>query len=265
MDFNSYIESNKKAWDASAKYHLESEEWRELLTGFAKPGYSTFDNTMQSILTELPILDKSVVQVGCNNGRETLSAVSLGAKNALGIDQSAEFLKQAEILNQVAKLPCEFLCSNVHELPENINKQFDVCIITIGVLNWMPDLSKFFAAISPLLKKNGKLVIYETHPFMEMFVPDEPEPFKPSVSYFAKEPYQSDEAIVYDGSQPEATTSSYWFNHKFSDVITSCIDAGLSIVNVTEYAHSNREVDYDIYKDQEAQIPMCFSLIAEKN
>jgi hypothetical protein len=100
---------------------------------------------------------------------------------------------------------------------------------------------------------------------MEMFVPDEPEPFKPSVSYFAKTPYKSDEAIVYDGSQPDAVTSSYWFNHKFSDVITSCIEAGLSIKNVTEYAHSNREVDYDIYKDQEAQIPMCFSLIAEKN
>ncbi|MGB1310020.1 MAG: class I SAM-dependent methyltransferase [Leucothrix sp.] len=264
MDINAYTNSNKEAWDASAKYHLESEEWQKLLSGFATPSFSTFDDTMRDILLSLPVEGKSVVQVGCNNGREILSAILLGAKNGLGIDQSAAFLQQADKLNEVAKLPCEFLCCDVYDLPEHLHNQFDVCFITIGVLNWMPDLQAFFSAISPLVKSGGKLAIYETHPFMEMFVPDKTDPFTPSVSYFSKTPYKSEAAIVYDGSQPDETPSSYWFNHSLSNVINSSINAGFSLTQLSEYAHTNREVDYDIYENQEAQIPMCFSLLADK-
>jgi hypothetical protein len=35
-------------------------------------------------------------------------------------------------------------------------------------------------------------------------------------------------------------------------------------VDFQEYAHSNREEVYDCYLNQQAQMPMCFSLVASK-
>ena len=64
----------------------------------------------------------------------------------------------------------------------------------------MPDLADFFKVVSGLLVEGGHLVIYETHPFLEMFDPKSTEPFTPSFSYFARTPFISENALVYDGS-----------------------------------------------------------------
>ena len=38
----------------------------------------------------------------------------------------------------------------------------------------------------------------------------------------------------------------------------------MQIVELTEFQHSNREVDYDIYTGNEAQLPLCYTLVATK-
>ena len=40
-----YTQSNRAAWDASAAQHEGGERWRRLMAGFARPGFSTFDDT----------------------------------------------------------------------------------------------------------------------------------------------------------------------------------------------------------------------------
>jgi len=42
------------------------------------------------------------------------------------------------------------------------------------------------------------------------------------------------------------------------------VGAGLRLRAFNEYAHSNREDLYDVYTQGEAQIPMCYALVAEK-
>lgn len=263
-DIKQITESNREAWDVSASSHAASDAWQSLVAGFADPAFSTFDRTIANHLTKLPISGKTVVQVGCNNGREVLSAMSLGATHGLGIDQSQKFLDQAEALNRIAHKNCQFLCTDIYDLPADTPRDFDVALITIGVLNWMPDLARFFAAVAGLLKDAGTLVIYETHPFLEMFDPQAVDPYKPDISYFTDRPYVSQEAIVYDGSDAGKGATSYWFNHSFSTIVNACVSAGLQIERLDEYPHSNREVDYDLYENQEAQLPMCYLLQARK-
>ncbi len=36
----------------------------------------------------------------------------------------------------------------------------------------MPDLARFFRVVAGLLRPGGQLVIYETHPVLEMFDPE---------------------------------------------------------------------------------------------
>lgn len=258
------VAANREAWDQSARLHLEGDFWQELLAGFAAPGYSTFDATMTRTLDGLGLQGKSVVQIGCNNGQETLSLSAFGAERCLGIDQSAAFLKQAEILKEVSGLDCSFLCSDIYALPPDVRRDFDFAVITIGVLNWMPDLARFFRVAAGLLKPGGQLVIYETHPVLEMFDPETDTPFVLSESYFRQEPFAVDSAITYDGRSGHAAPTSYWYIHKMSDIITGMISAGLTITGFEEHAHSNREVDYAIYENRSAQLPMCFTLTAVK-
>jgi hypothetical protein len=104
-------------------------------------------------------------------------------------------LAQGAVLASKAGLNPRLLEANIYELPADAG-QYDLALITIGVINWMPDLSGFFKAVRGLVNTGGHLVIYETHPILEVFNPDGANPFLPEMSYFEKKPVKIEEAIT---------------------------------------------------------------------
>tara|TARA_R100000365_G_C2732570_1_gene62543 strand:- start:338 stop:1174 length:837 start_codon:yes stop_codon:yes gene_type:complete len=263
-----YTSANRAAWDASAPLHEAGETWQRLLAEVAKADFSTFDQTLRETLEGVGVAGKRVVQVCCNNGREVLSLSAMGAKNVLGIDQSDAFLEQGRKLAHASGRKCDFLCADIYELPEDTPGDFDLGLITIGVLNWMPDLTGFFDVVSALLAPGGELVIYETHPFLEMFDPSSADPFSPSQSYFDCGPHANEDTITYDGSDDGSDGGqgpvSWWFSHTMGEIVSAAIAVGLMLERFNEYPHSNREVEFDIYEDRKAQIPMCYTLVLRK-
>lgn len=256
------IASNKHAWDASADLHRQTPAWQRLLASFKDPHYSCLDTTLTQCLQEVGVQGRDVIQLGCNNGRETLSLLAMGARRAVGVDQSVAFLQQARELAAASSHPAEFIEADIHHLPVELQGTFDVALITIGVLNWMPDLQAFMACVASTLKPGGQLVIYETHPFLEMFDPAGVDPFSPSDSYFRATPVVLEEAIVYEGDAPAMAAPSYWHIHTLGEIFTALIRAGLQLRHFQEYPHSNREEAYDQYENRAAQLPMCFTAVA---
>jgi SAM-dependent methyltransferase len=183
------------------------------------------------------------VQIGCNNGRETLSALALGATHATGIDQSDAFIAQAEELRAVSPhgARADFVCADVYALPEGLEGRFDLALITIGLINWMPDLPQFLKIAASLLVPGGRLVIYETHPVLDMFEPYGADPHRLRYSYFRTEPFITDEEIVYDGSaNRQGAAVLLAFPHHGRDHYR--LRRGGSVIRqLTEYPHSNRE------------------------
>lgn len=258
-----YTADNRAAWDASAPLHHTGAYWDELCLGFASKTYSRFDATMTNTLIDAGIKDARVVQIGCNNGRELLSACALGANYGLGIDQSGAFLEQAAHLQRLSGHNASFLNADIYALPSDTPRDFDIAFITIGVLSWMPDLPGFFAVLASLLRPGGRMVIYETHPILEMFDPHGDTPDTPTIPYFHTGPDSAAEAITYDGTRAEAPIS-HWFIHTMGDIITAAISAGITITALTEFPHSIREVDYARYENQAAQLPMSYMLLGTK-
>lgn len=259
------IESNRQAWNDSARHHQESPDWQALLSEVAQADFSCIDDTLQGVLAQVGVDGKEVIQLGCNNGRESLSLFALGARHVVGVDQSGAFLEQARELNSRSAHNAEFIEADVHHLPPALHNRFDVALITIGVLNWMPDIGEFFRHVAQVLKPGGQLVIYETHPFLEMVDPDATDPYRLASSYFRAEPFVQEEPIVYVGKVEQQAAKSYWFVHNLGAIFSGVIGAGLNIAHFKEYAHSNREELYDQYLNQQAQLPMCFTLVASRN
>ncbi|WP_299563885.1 class I SAM-dependent methyltransferase [uncultured Sulfitobacter sp.] len=249
---------NRAAWDASAPLHGTGPAWDALCRGFRDRTFSVFDETMTAALNAAGVQGARVVQIGCNNGRETLSALALGASEALGIDQSNAFLDQARTLADLSPHSADFLCADIYALPADTPRDFDIAFITIGVINWMPDLGAFFAAVAGLLRPGGQLVIYETHPMLEMFDPNSATPDLPAFSYFQSTPHIETGVITYDGTRADADTQGHWYIHTLGAIVQAGIDAGLRLTTLREFAQSNREVDYDIYENRSAQIPMSY-------
>jgi SAM-dependent methyltransferase len=258
------ITSNKHAWDESAQLHKDTDNWKNLLRSVADPGFSRLDSTITALLQDVGVAGKDVVQLCCNNGRECLSLFSLGARSVVGVDQSRAFLQQAQELAEVSPHSPEFVEADIHHLPERLHGRFDVALVTIGVLGWMPDVALFMRHVASTLKPGGTLVMYETHPFLEVFDPHASNPLLPASSYFQRDPFVLQESIVYEGLSEVAGPTSYWFVHTMGSLVSGAIAAGLQIGHLQEYPHSNREELYDQYEDQPAQLPLCFTLTATK-
>lgn len=258
------IASNRDAWNDSARHHKDTPQWRARLTAVGDRDFCCMDDTLRGLLEQVGVDGKDVVQLGCNNGRECLSLFALGARSVVGVDQSEAFLDQARELASRSPHAPEFIEADIHHLPTELHGRFDVALITIGVLNWMPDIGEFFRHVAQTLKPGGSLVVYETHPFLEMFDPESADPYRPDSSYFRSEPFVQDQPIVYEGKVDQQAASSYWFVHTLGAIFTGVIDAGLQISHFKEYPHSNREELYDRYEQQTAQLPLCFTLVAQK-
>lgn len=258
------IASNRDAWNDSARHHKDSPEWQAHLSGVVQADFSCLDDTLTGLLEEVGVDGKDVVQLGCNNGRESLSLFALGARSVVGVDQSEAFLDQARELASRSPHAPQFIEADIHHLPRELQGRFDVALITIGVLNWMPDIGEFFRHVAQTLKPGGRLVVYETHPFLEMFDPEAADPYRPITSYFRREPFVQNEPIVYEGKVDQPSAPSYWFVHTLGALFTGALDAGLHISHFKEYPHSNREELYDRYQEQKAQLPLCFTWVAVK-
>ncbi|MFJ2682278.1 class I SAM-dependent methyltransferase [Pseudomonas sp. NPDC087342] len=256
------VASNREAWNDSARHHKDNPEWLAVLDAVSQADFCCIDDTLRSVLEQVGVEGKDVVQLGCNNGRESLSLFALGARRVVGVDQSAAFLEQARELTARSPHDAEFIEADIHHLPTTLHNRFDMALITIGVLNWMPDIAEFFRHVAKTLKPGGAVVIYETHPFLEMLDPEATDPYRLDSSYFRSEPFVQHQPIVYEGKVEQPASPSYWFVHTLGAIFTGAIDAGLQISHFKEYPHSNREELYDRYEKQVAQLPLCFTWVA---
>jgi ubiquinone/menaquinone biosynthesis C-methylase UbiE len=255
-----YTSTNRKHWNEVASVHQEKYV-NNLLKSIADENFTTFDFVEKKLFQQIQLSGKSVAQVNCNNARELISVKRAGASRCVGFDISDEFIKQGETLKQAAGVDIELVCTDIYELGNAFDKQFDLLYITIGVLGWLQDLEAFFRILSRLLKPGGQIFIYEMHPILELFEEDSGGTIRND--YFNKEPYFTENENDYMNLDEVIESPSYWFHHPLSKIFESLIAEGFKMIHFDEYAHdiSGRG---EFLAEQEKRPPMCFSLIASR-
>ncbi|SFK52572.1 class I SAM-dependent methyltransferase [Shimia haliotis] len=224
-----YIQANLTAWNEAAPIHARHNQ-ASLLERVSDPGFSSLDDTATTHLKRLGVEGKSVAQVCCNNGIELLSCKRLGAARCVGFDGAQGFVDQGVELATSAGQEVEFVCCEMHAIPSEYLASFDIVVITIGVLSWMPDVDRFFSAIGKLLTPDGSIFIYEHHPILLMLEPGQSDdPLIWELSYFREEPYIDEGGLDYYGGEHYDATPNVSFSHKTSDIVMAGINARLTL------------------------------------
>jgi 2-polyprenyl-3-methyl-5-hydroxy-6-metoxy-1,4-benzoquinol methylase len=258
------FEANKQAWNKRTGVHKGSAFYDVASIKVGKTSLNKIE------LKEVgDVKGKSLLHLQCHFGLDTLSWAREGAL-VTGIDLSDNAIEYAQQLSGELKIPAEFICCNVYDLEEHLNRQFDVVFTSYGVIGWLPDLDKWAAIISHFLKPGGTFYIAEFHPVVWML----DENFE-KIKYY----YHNQEMIAevtqgtYTDPYANIQYEEFSWNHSLSEVMNSLIKHGLQIQLFNEFPYStyncfnNLEQGADGYwrvKGLEDKIPMMYSIKAIK-
>lgn len=259
-----YTESNRKAWNQAIPKHREAmdDKWDEM---FMKTDFIYQEGEPLKELLKLGFQRKNIAHLCCNNGIELLSLKKNGAGKCIGFDICDEAIKDAKKRAEKFNLDCEFIRTDILDIPEHFFNQFDLVYITVGVLVWIPDLSGLFQNAWKLLKPNGKIFIHEHHPVGDIFPYDgeEEDPLKVKYPYFSQKVYECSEGIDYYGGTIYDSHTSYEFSYTISNLLNSMIENGFKIFKFNEYDNDIALGHQDLEKHNK-KLPLSYILIGEK-
>jgi len=267
MDIKKITGANRAAWNQATPVHQQARKM-DLKKEFVRPGYSTLDDTITAILTKLDLKGKRVAQVCCNNGRETISLVNMGAESAVGFDISDAAIEEARELASIAGVDCRFVRTDAYDIGPEWRDKFDIVYISIGAISWMPNLDRFFEIVAGLLKPGAVLIMYEMHPFTYLFAEeqdplfDPANPTKPVYSYFRKDPWVENTGIDYVGKTTYKSSPSYSYTQTMSQILSAIISSGMSIDELREFPHDISDLFAKV--EEVGKMPLCYTLVASR-
>jgi 2-polyprenyl-3-methyl-5-hydroxy-6-metoxy-1,4-benzoquinol methylase len=267
MQPEDYAEKNRAAWNQVAPIHRKYRR-ENLFEEVKSPSFNTLGAVEQRVLAEIGMAGKKVAQLCCNNGRELISMLKMGAAYGVGFDISDAFIQEACELAALGGVSCDFVRTDVLEISEQVHNSFDLVFVSIGALTWIADLEKFFGVCRQLLQPGGFLFIYEMHPFLDMMAaPDDPEynredELKIVFPYFSSQPWVSTDGLDYVGGTTYESVESVGFPHSLSEILSSIIKNTFVLTEYREYPHDISNAFKHLEKYQ--KIPLCYSLVARK-
>ena len=259
-----YTNANRIAWNESASRHAAQNN-AALFEAFKDPDYIALEGDILETLLRVGVKGKNIIHLCCNNERETLSLRNMGAARCVGVDAADEFLAHGREMIRIAGAENEVQLINcdVYNLPGDLKGCFDIVLITIGVLCWMPDLEVFFRVIQGLLKPDGKLVMEEAHPVLQMYE-ENPATGTSFVeySYFSEKIWKETSGLDYYSGEEYDSEPNYSFMPRLDEILMAGIGNGLNLL-------SFRELDYDIsnrcmdLEDSPIKPPLGFVMVME--
>ncbi|MCL2137592.1 MAG: class I SAM-dependent methyltransferase [Coriobacteriia bacterium] len=261
-----YIKSNKAAWEEA--FENRKPGWgEEVHMRLSTEWLPFFNKDVQEELEAMDFIDKSISQFCCNNGRELMSLMQLGASSGVGFDIAENIIESANsILAKTSIEHCQFVVSDIMEIPDEYNARFDFIFFTIGAITWFEDLRELFKVAARCLKRGGILMINDSHPMLSMLaVPGEEEYdadnlYRFTYPYFYDQPWVNTNGMEYL-SGPYESKPFTSFTHTMSDIINALSVNQMKTIKLNEY-------DYDVgitdvYDGR--SIPLSYILLAEKS
>lgn len=222
---------------------------------------------------------RSLLHLQCHFGIDTLSWARLGAR-VTGADFSPAAIELARSLAVETGFPdARFVESNLYDLPDVLEGEFDVVYTSRGVLGWLPDIRAWARVVAHFLAPGGTFFLTEIHPVVQAFENEGVAPGELRLTY----PYwEHAEPLTFEvkGSYADPTADvgvqvEHGWDHGLGEIVTALIDAGLRIETLIEHPFLDWKVDF-LVEDPDGddkwrlppggagELPLMFSLRATK-
>ncbi len=261
-----YTQANRLAWNQAMPLHQKANgsKWDD---AFSKPDFVAISDMERRMLESIDISGKGVVHLCCNNGVELMSLKKMGAARCVGFDISDAAIEEASARAAKFAIDCQFVQSDVYDIPEEYCGVFDIAYVSIGCFGWLPDVKLMLRKAASLLDDSGIIFIHEQHPFTMMLPTDDIEgadPLKIIEPYFRSEPYAENDGIDYVGDTRYDSHTKYWFVWTLSDIFTGLIEGGMRITHFSEHPEDISTI-HSRCRDAGIEIPLSYMLIAERS
>lgn len=269
--YHKYFEANRQLWNQRTAIHRDSDFYT--LESFKK-GENVLTSIEQNELGD--VKGKTMLHLQCHFGMDSLSWSRMGAE-VTGVDLSDEAIKEANQLNDELEMNAKFICCNVYDLKEHLDRKFDIVFTSYGTIGWLPDLDKWAAIISHFLKEGGIFYIADFHPVLWMFDDDFTHI---KYSYDNQEVIATENQGTYTDRNADIKSKEYGWNHSIGEILNALINHGLEILHFNEFMYSpypcfNNTVEFEKACPPnrwgkwhiiglEGKIPMVYSIKAKK-
>jgi SAM-dependent methyltransferase len=258
-----YCQLNRKAWNAAIPQHKKAmdEKWD---TMYSDPHFIFQKGVELEELRKIGIKGKRIAHFSCNNGIELMSLKRMGASRCVGFDICDAAVDEALMRSGKFNIECEFIRTNVLDIPENYNNSFDLVYVTVGALVWIPDLTAYIKKAADLLVKGGYLFIYEHHPYASIFTFDEEKDPLTVVDHYFKEGVEewTDGLDYYAGSEYKSPPT-YEFPYTISKLLNAVASNNMNLKVFNEF-ENDIAICFKRLEEAEIRLPLSYILIAIK-
>ena len=267
------IRENEALWDAWTRIHEGSRFYD--LEGFRQGGIRLRDEEVAAVGD---VQGKTLLHLQCHFGIDTLSWARLGA-TVTGADFSVKAVELARRLAaDMGITDARFVRSDLYDLPDALDGEFDVVYTSRGVIGWLPDIRRWAEVVARFTAPGGIFFINEIHPVAQAFENEGVAAGELRLEY----PYwEHREPLTFEvrGSyaDPDADTTGlreHGWDHGLGELVTALIDAGLRIESLVEHPYLEWAADFLVERpgtgrwylpdSVRGELPLMFSLKATK-
>ncbi|WP_243296981.1 class I SAM-dependent methyltransferase [Bacillus litorisediminis] len=193
-----------------------------------------------------------------SNGIKAVAMSLLGAHVTV-VDFSKENERYALELAKYANASIQYVVSDILAvtMKEEMQQDFDVVLMELGVLHYFLDLKPLFETVAKLLRPGGKFVLHEFHPISTKLITSTGKKHKVTGNYFDPSIVENQVAFSkhVEADQKPALTTVLQRKWTLGEVITTAVRAGLTIEILEEEPN---------HKSHDIGLPKTFTLVAVK-
>ncbi len=247
-----YSMQHKKAWEYNAyefwckssglpseRAKKDVENPKEMLRKYSQY-FDTFDGV-------------KVANICGSCGKKAIPLAILGSKVTI-FDISEDNKRYALEVAKSANVNIDFEVCDILEIDmEKYKNYFDVVFMEGGILHYFHDIDEFMTIMYSLLRKGGKMICSDFHPFTKIM--DALELQQPTMSYFSQEIFEGEmaHARFFDEDIRKQMPKCSYRKYTMSEIINSIINNGFEIKKFDEHPSWTNE-----------KVPGEFTVIAIK-
>lgn len=229
-----YSMQNKKAWEYNAY-----EFWVNTSGTPSERAKQDIENSIGMLKRYSEYFDTydgiKVANICGSCGKKAIPLALLGAQVTV-FDISEDNRRYALEVAEAANVDIDFEVCDILEIDiEKYGGYFDVAFMEGGILHYFHDIDEFMSMMYSLLKKGGKLICSDFHPFTK--ISDILNSEQPTMDYFSTDIFEGEMAharFFEEGIRRQMPKCSYR-KYTISEIINSIINNGFSIKKFDEH------------------------------